>query len=75
MGHNGIKVLQGVLGLPADGIVGPKTLEQVNESNTTIVFGLYKGARVKYYNDLVARKPEMKIFLNGWLKRANSFNL
>ncbi len=74
-GHNGIKLLQEILGVTADGEIGPKTLTAINVSNPHIVFGLYKSARIKYYNDLAIRKPEMKIFLKGWLNRINSFNL
>ena len=75
MGSNAIKILQDVLSIPEDGIIGPQSLKAINEAHPNIIFGLYKAARIKYYNDLVIRKPEMKIFLKGWLNRINSFNL
>lgn len=73
MGRNGIKLLQRELGVTADGDLGPKTLTVLNQSAPSIVFEGLKDARIKFYNSLVVRKPELKVFLNGWLNRINSF--
>lgn len=73
MGRNGIKLLQREIGVVADGELGPKTLAVLNQSAPSVVFEGLKDARVKFYNSLVVRKPELKVFLNGWLNRVKSF--
>lgn len=73
MGKNGIKLLQRELGVVSDGDLGPKTLAVLNQSAPSIVFEGLKDARVRFYNSLVVRKPELKVFLKGWLNRVNSF--
>lgn len=73
MGRNGIKLLQREIGVVADGELGPKTLAVLNQSAPAVVFEGLKDARVKFYNSLVVRKPELKVFLNGWLNRVKSF--
>lgn len=73
MGRNGIKVMQRVLGVVDDGVIGSKTLSAINVYPAKELFDLYKGARIEYYNDLAERKPAMKVFLKGWLNRINSF--
>jgi lysozyme family protein len=73
MGSNGIKLLQREIGVVADGELGPNTLAVLNQSAPSVVFEGLKDARVKFYNSLVVRKPELKVFLNGWLNRVKSF--
>ncbi|MES1221182.1 MAG: glycosyl hydrolase 108 family protein [Bacteroidota bacterium] len=73
MGNRAIKMLQIEMGNPADGIIGDRSLMVINQANPKILFEDYKDARIKFYNDLVARKPDQKIFLKGWLNRINSF--
>jgi lysozyme family protein len=72
-GANGIKILQRVLNVKDDGVLGSKTLEILNSSDELIVYNKYKEARIKYYQDLAERKPQLKVFLKGWLNRINSF--
>ena len=50
-----IKQVQGVLGVAADGIVGPKTL----------------AARLKFVENIVRRDPTQARFLKGWKNRIN----
>lgn len=73
MGNRAIKLLQKEIGADADGVVGPKTLAILNAQAPVIVFAGYKDARTRYYINLVERKPEMNVFLKGWLNRINSF--
>lgn len=68
-----LKMLQKEIGVEADGVIGNNTLAILNGSAPEIVFNGYKDARIKYYTDLAARKPNMKVFLAGWLNRINSF--
>lgn len=53
-GKHGIVIPQRLLGVAADGIVGPITLKAVNEANPKDFFDEVKKARVKFYNDIVA---------------------
>lgn len=78
MGTNAIKLLQRVLAVKEDGIFGPMTLKLLNEvtedsQGELHVYTRYKQHRIKFYEDLVRRKPDMKVFLKGWLRRINSF--
>lgn len=72
-GANGIKLMQKLLNLKADGVVGPKTLAAINGADEVTLYENYKGARTDYYLDLAERKPALKVFLKGWLNRINSF--
>lgn len=73
-GRNGIKLMQRVLNIQDDGIVGPKTLSEINSANAKDLFERYKIERAIYYNNLTVRSPSMKVFLNGWLNRLSSFD-
>jgi lysozyme family protein len=72
-GRWGIQMMQGVLGLSRDGIVGSMTLSAINRTNPFNLFAAYKKARVAGYHDLVRRRPKDQRFLRGWLIRINSF--
>jgi lysozyme family protein len=72
-GRWGIQMMQGVLGLSRDGIVGSMTLSAINRANPFNLFAAYKKARVAGYHDLVRRRPKDQRFLRGWLTRINSF--
>jgi lysozyme family protein len=66
-----IKLLQHILGVAEDGIMGPDTEEKVKEYFLTILV-LYKNARINYYNKLVSKNPNLQQFLNGWIIRVNN---
>lgn len=64
-----IKKVQKMLGLTADGIVGPKTLAAINGHSEDALFGQIKELRKKYYESIVKKDPTQQIFLKGWLRR------
>jgi lysozyme family protein len=64
-----IKKVQKMLGLTADGIVGPKTLACINGHSEDALFGQIKELRKKYYENVVKKDPSQQIFLKGWLNR------
>lgn len=72
-GANAIKVLQSEAGVQGDGAFGPATLAAVNWANPEILFEQFRDGRVEYYKNLVERKPALKVFLKGWLNRAQKF--
>lgn len=74
MGYTALRILQREIGVSADGIFGEKTIFNLNYADPETVFNGFKDARIRYYEALAERKPQMKVFLNGWLNRINSFN-
>lgn len=71
-GANGIKIPQQLLGVKADGIVGPKTLAALNAKEPHAFFNLIKNRREQFFNTIVKNNPSQKVFLKGWLRRLNS---
>ena len=70
-GKWGIIVPQRLLGLPADGVVGPLTISAVNKQNPVELFARIKAARVEFLNNIVKNDPSQRVFLKGWLNRLN----
>lgn len=73
-GSFGVVLMQRILGVEDDGVVGPITLSAINSANPQWLFNEYKQAREDFYNYLVNQDPTQIVFLNGWLARINSFN-
>lgn len=73
-GNTGIRLMQDVLGVKRDAIVGPITLGKLNASNPERVYIAYRHARKLFYYKIVANRPQMKKFLQGWLNRIDSFD-
>ncbi len=76
-----IRMIQGIVGaVPIDGISGPITKGRINSftpiekvldgrNQTFSALDLFKEGRMNYYKDLANRKPELSVFLKGWLNR------
>lgn len=73
MGRRSIRMIQIEAGVQADGFIGANSLQVINNANAKTLFQGYKDARIKFYNDLVEKKPTQKVFLKGWLARISSF--
>lgn len=71
-GANGIRIPQRILGVKADGIVGPKTLEALNNRDPHRLFEQIQAERRAFVEGIVRRTPSQKRFLNGWLRRINN---
>jgi lysozyme family protein len=72
-GIYGIKYPQQVLGVTADGIVGPKTLAAINKyPDQKELFQKLWNRRKKHFEDIVKRNPSQKVFIKGWLNRLNA---
>jgi lysozyme family protein len=63
------KILQKAAGVKADGIIGPKTLAALKNTDRTAIVS----ARNDYYDQLVANNPSQSKFLKGWKNRSNSY--
>ena len=66
-GVNGIKIPQRVLGVQADGIVGPKTLQAVNNADSRTLFDTIKAEREAFLYRIVERDPCKSGLLKGGL--------
>ncbi|MBR6104954.1 MAG: peptidoglycan domain protein [Paludibacteraceae bacterium] len=67
------KYVQNILGINADGIVGPQTLQAINTAPQNSLFDKIKSARIKFVEQLAELRQKDKKFLNGWKNRINSF--
>lgn len=73
-GNYGIKYPQSVLGVTADGKVGPKTIAAINNySNQKELFQKLWNRRKKHFEDIVKNRPSSSCFLRGWLNRLSDF--
>lgn len=55
-----------------DGVMGPKTMAALRQVSSITLSAELSLERVRYYVSLVEAKPNMKVFLLGWVKRAIS---
>lgn len=71
-GQWGIKYSQSVLGVKADGIVGPKTIAAINNyPDAKVLFNKLWLRRKAHFEGIVAANASQKKFLKGWLNRLN----
>lgn len=72
-GTTGIKRPQQLLGVKADGLVGPQTLAYVNAKDAEALFYAIKADRIKFIDEICAKRPANLKFKKGWLNRINDF--
>ena len=65
------KYVQDIIGVTADGLVGNKTVEAINNHNSKDLFDKLKAKREEKYHKIVANNPSQNKFLKGWLNRLN----
>lgn len=70
-GGKSIRTAQKIIGVEADGIVGDKTISEINVANPKLLFSRLHVGRVEYVKSIVKRNPSQKIWLRGWLNRIN----
>lgn len=68
-----IKLMQGVVKVKKDGILGPKTLKAINDFDEKELFELGLERREKFFNDICKNRPANYKFLRGWLNRLRDF--
>lgn len=56
-----------------DNYVGPKTVAAINSVNPRRLFNNLLEIRRQYYHSIVERSPSQRKFLEGWLRRLESF--
>lgn len=73
-GKPAITLVQSMLNVTADGVVGPKTIAALNAQPAHAFFDKIKARRRQYIDKLIANNPSQSRFKNGWLRRLNSIN-
>lgn len=66
-----VKILQRMVGVGDDGIIGKRTLQAIVDYPGEIVEA-YKKARKVHYLKLIKRNPKLSVFKNGWFNRVDS---
>ena len=64
-----IKCLQHAVGGTADGVIGPMTMAATTGADTGNLITEVLARRAVFYTDLVAKRPQSRVFLNGWMRR------
>jgi lysozyme family protein len=65
-----VKLAQKALGLEADGILGPKTLEALNKVNPENFIKDFTLLRIAFYTNLANKNPRRyNLYLRGWINR------
>jgi lysozyme family protein len=72
-GSHAIKAIQRLLGVKADGIMGPITLNAINSADAAALHDALKAQRAEFYKALVAQDSTQGQFLSGWLTRLSKF--
>ncbi|MCM1517541.1 MAG: hypothetical protein NC117_02745 [Pseudoflavonifractor sp.] len=71
-GAHGITIPQRMLGVTADGVVGPVTLAAVNAQPPAAFFDRLKAERTAFIDRICASRPANTKYRKGWLNRLNS---
>lgn len=67
-----VKLLQQIVKTKIDGILGKKTAEAANKEKKIVE--MYKEKRIEYYKRICELDPSQKVFLRGWIARAENLN-
>lgn len=66
-----IKILQDLLNVNIDGIIGNQTLEAIEDYDSNIVAD-FANKRKEYYIKIIKKNPELSVFKKGWFNRVDS---
>ena len=67
-----VRFLQASVGCPVDGQFGPVTQGAAAECDLVSTIAAYCDAREGYYRTLAEKRPNLGVFLKGWLNRLNA---
>ena len=71
-GSHGIKRPQRLLGVTVDGVVGSKTIAELNAKDPAELFRMIKADRLKFIDEICEKRPANNRFKKGWLNRINA---
>ena len=69
---NAVTIIQEVVGVERDGIMGNITIGAINAQDPVDLFNRLHARRQVYYQNVVKAHPEQATFLKGWLRRLDS---
>ena len=64
-----LRLAQRVVGVPADGIIGPQTLSALNASDPTLFELRYGYVRINRFYEIGRKNPSQREHFRGWVKR------
>ena len=64
-----VKLLQIILGVKVDGILGKITMHMLERFDPYVLVNRYKLDRIKYYTDLCKGNKELNKYLLSWINR------
>ena len=67
-----VRVLQDMLGLQCDGIMGQETLRALNNYSEQAFDVDFDRAEIAYYRNLIRKNPRLGVYERGWENRARS---
>jgi lysozyme family protein len=68
-----VKIVQRLVNVETDGIVGIKTLAAINCADQARLFETLTIERKVFLNNIIKRRPDQIVFYDGWMNRVNSF--
>ena len=66
------KVAQRVIGVKADGVIGPQSLKALNSFDVDTFDIVYDEREGEHYKAIVERRPYLQLYYDGWVNRANA---
>lgn len=68
-----IKTIQQLVGVKADGVMGPVTISAINSADTASLHDRLKAARLSFLKSLIEKDPSQAGFAAGWIARVSKF--
>lgn len=65
-----VMLAQKLVGVPADGLAGPKTLAAINKYDDAAFDKMYDVLETDHYEMIIANNPSKRIYAKGWRNRA-----
>ena len=65
-----VMLAQRLVCVPADGIMGPKTLAAINKYDDVAFDEMYDVLETDHYDMIIANNPSKRIYAKGWRNRA-----
>jgi len=66
-----IYLLQKNMNIKPDGLVGPQTIQAIRNHNPKDLLSRLHASRIAFHNKMVQKYPNLNVFYNGWIRRAN----
>jgi lysozyme family protein len=64
------RMVQAAVGVKTDGVLGPATYGEINHTSPGSLLITLQNTQAQFYKNLVAKRPQMQEFLQGWIRRA-----